>query len=151
MGLFGLSTKKTPAGQTTIRNAKELEAFFVDVTKDEWLAQLLVEVANKVGRDGYLEVERGGNGTPYMVEYQDCPEDSRTQAEVQAEYARLKEQLSTASSPADHDLIERRIAHLVGGFCRIRINVMTSDEFGRQRDLIAKAWAQLNVITRKTP
>lgn len=118
-------------------------------TKDERLAEFLVEITKQVGRDGYIEVERGVNGRPYSVEYQKCPDDPRTTAEVQSEYRSLKQAFALAQTDVDRDRIDRQIAELAGGCCTIRLNVMTSDEFSRQKTLIINTWSQLKEITRK--
>lgn len=149
MGLFDIFKPKTSDGQPKIRNNKDLKAFLTGATKDERLADFLVEVTNQVGRDGYLEIERGGTGRPYSAEYQKCPDDSRTAADVQAEYRDLKQAFELAQTDADRDQIDRQIAELAGGCCLIRLNVMTFDEFNRQKTLIINTWSKLKEITRK--
>jgi hypothetical protein len=149
MGLFDMFKPKPPDGQPKIRNDKELKVFMLGATKDERLAELLFEVTKQVGRDGFLEVERGCTGRPYSVEYQKCPDDSRTTAEVQAEYQGLKQAFELAKTDVDRDRIDRQIAELAGGCCVIRLNVMTSDEFNRQKTLILDTWSQLKKITSK--
>ncbi len=149
MGLFDLFKPKGSDGQPKIRNNKDLKLFLTGATKDERLADFLVEVTNQVGRDGYLEIECGGNGRPYSVEYQKCPNDPRAAAEVQAEYRGLKQELELAQTDADRNRIDRQIAELGGGCCVIRLNVMTSDEFNRQKVLIINTWSKLKEIMRK--
>ena len=149
MGLFDIFKSKTPDNTPRIRNEKELKVFLTGATKDERLSDFLMEVINQIGRDGYLEVEHGGNGRPYSVEYQKCPDDPRTAAEVQAEYRSLKQAFELAQTDADWNRIDRQIAELAGGCCIIRLNVMTTDEFNRQKALIINTWSKLKEITRK--
>jgi hypothetical protein len=120
--------------------------FLLDATKDEALARFLVEVTQKTGRDGYLVVERGGNGSPYEAEYQEEGQDGRTISEVQAELESRKQALALAQSDSGRDRIKRQIAELVGGTCTIRINVISSYEFNRQKALIIDTWAKFREI-----
>lgn len=148
MGLFSIFKREVSDKQPKIHNERELKAFWLTATKDESLSQFLVEVTTHVGRYGYLMVERGGNGRPYSVEYYAHPEDSRRAAEVQAELRILQQEHGAAQTDADRDRLDRKIAELGGGVCTIRINVMTSDEFNRQKGLIVDAWARFKQITR---
>jgi len=151
MGLFDLFRRKTLGSQPRIRNERELKAFFLDTTRDERLAQFLVEVADKVGRDGYLAVERGGYGQPYEAEYpgqERWRSDSRPSSEIQAEHQSLRQRISLAQSDSERDQLERQLADLACAFCIIRLNVMTTDEFERQRSLIVESWKRLKEIAR---
>ena len=143
----------TPGHQPRIWRIKtkaDLEEFFLEATKDETLARLLVEVIEHVGLFGYIVIERGGNGSPYEVEYQEPREDTRKASEIQAECKSLRQALALAHSNSERDRIERRIAELVGGFGTIRINVMSSDEFNRQKALIFETWAKFKQVTSNT-
>lgn len=147
MGLLDLFRRTMSDNQPRIRNERELKAFLLDATKDERLAQFLADIATQVGRDGYLIVERGGNGKPYSAELHKHSEDNRPTSEFQAEYQRLRQELAKAQSAAARDKLERQIAELAWGVCTIRINVMTSDEFDRQKNLINGTWAKFKLIT----
>ena len=148
MGLFDIFRQKTPDAQPRIRNARDLKAFLLGATHDERLAQFLAEVAEKVGRDGYLDIERGGAGKPYAAEYKWREDDSRKSSEIQAEYQSLRERLASAPSESERDQLERQLAELAGGVCTIRINVPSADEFERLRSLIAVTWKRLKEIAR---
>ncbi|MEI7730960.1 MAG: hypothetical protein WCO56_15400 [Verrucomicrobiota bacterium] len=167
MGLFDIFKRKTPGtpprigtqqtsdNQPIIKSARDAKAFFLGATKDERLAQFLVAVAEKVGRDGYLVVEPGGDGQPYSAEYpndEQCSAGNRgvSQKECQTEYQRLRQQLAMAQSDAERDAIDRQIAELVWGIGTIRVNVSTTQEFERQRGLILETWQQFKVIVRST-
>ena len=149
MGILDIFRTRPQDNQPRIRNAKELMAFMLNATKDQRLATFLVEVAEKVGWPAYPVVERGGNGTPYSLECQGGTLDSRPVSEVQAEMATLKQSYALATTDDERDRIDRQIATLAWGHCIIHINVMTSDEFNRQRTLILNTWANFKNIVRK--
>jgi hypothetical protein len=149
MGLFDIFKPKTSDNTPRIRNEKELKVFLMGTIKDERLCNFLMEVINQIGRDGYLEVEQGGNGRPYSAEYQKCPEDPRKTVEIHTECRSLKQAFEFAQTDADRDRIDRQIAELAGGCCIIRLNLMTSDEFNRQKTLIINTWSKLKEIMRK--
>jgi hypothetical protein len=55
---------------TRIRSRKDLTDFFQQETGDQELALLLTDVAEKIGKMGYIDVRQGGSGNPYAVEYE---------------------------------------------------------------------------------
>ena len=87
-----------------IRSKKDLIAFLQQETGDRDLALLLADVAESIGRDGYIDVRQGGSGDRYAVEYKERP----------AELDRLKEALTTAISNDERGRLERQIAWLGG-------------------------------------
>ena len=81
-----------------IRSKKDAIAFFQQETGDQELALLLIDVAERIGRDGCIDVRQGGSGNPYAVEYEhrseeECAADRRSSREIKAEIDRLKEAL----------------------------------------------------------
>jgi hypothetical protein len=89
---------------TRIRSKKDLIAFLQQETGDQELALLLADVAERIGKDGCIDVRQGGSGNPYAVEY----------AERVGELDRLKEALKGATSDDERDRLERQIAWLAG-------------------------------------
>ena len=92
------------AGVPRIRSKKDVIAFFQQETGDQTLALLLADVAERIGRDGCIDVRQGGSGSPYADEY----------AERVGELDRLKEALKGATSDGERDRLERQIAWLAG-------------------------------------
>ena len=148
MGFLDLFRSRAANNQPRIRNAKELKAFILDATKDEQLAILLTEVADHVGRYGYIEIERGGYGHPYSAEFQECPMDPRPTSEIEADLNALKQSLSVATTVAERDRVERQIAKLAGVICVFRISAMTTtpEAFEKQKLLILNTWARFKEI-----
>ena len=142
MGLLDLFARKRSSEVTEFRNETEFRAFVLASTKDEQIADLLVEVARHIGREGYVEIASGGIGKPYAVEYQSLPDDKRTRAEVQAEYLALKQQIAAAALESEREVLEKKLAYLCGGFCTIRINTFSPEDFEKRRALIREAWAR---------
>jgi hypothetical protein len=131
-----------------ISSRKEAIAFLQRETGDQGLALLLIEAAERIGRDGYIDVRQGGNGNPYAVEYEErtaeeVAADRRTSREIRAELDRLKEALRSATSDDERDRLERQIAWLAGGICTIWINVTPSADYERQRRLIKESFRKL--------
>lgn len=92
------------AGVPRIRSKKDLIAFLQQETGDQQLALLLADVAERIGKDGCIDVRRGGSGSPYADEY----------AERVGELDRLKEALKGATSDGERDRLQRQIAWLAG-------------------------------------
>ncbi len=149
MGILDIFRTRLPDNQPRIRNTKELMAFMLNATKDQRLSTFLVEVVEKVGWPGYPVVERGGDGRPYSLECKGGVIDPRGARAVQAEMARLEQEHVLAKTDEERDRIDREIATLAWGHCVIHVNVMTTDEFNRQRTLILNAWASFKDIVRK--
>ena len=84
------------------------------------------------------------------MEYLEPREGTHKAFGIQAECSSLRQALALAHSNSERDRIERRIAELVGGIGTIRINVMSSDEFNRQKALIFETWAKLKQVTSNT-
>jgi hypothetical protein len=100
------------------------------------LALLLADVAERIGRDGCIDVRQGGSGSPYADEY----------AERVGELDRLKEALKGATSDDERHRLERQIALLAGDICTFWINVTPSADYERQRRLIKESFRKLKDI-----
>jgi hypothetical protein len=134
-----------------IRSRKDAIAFFQRETGDHELALLLFDVAERIGRDGYIDVRQGGSGNPYAVEYEERAEeeraeDKRSPWEIKAELDRLKEALKRATSDDERDRLERQVAWLAGGICTFWINVTPSADYERQRSLIKESFKKLKSV-----
>jgi len=133
------------AGVPRIRSKKDAIAFFQQETGDQELALLLIDVAERIGRDGCIDVRQGGSGNPYAVEYEHRSEeeraaDQRSAREIRAELDRLKEALKSATSDDERDRLERQIAWLGGAVGIFWINVTPSADYERQRRLIMESF-----------
>lgn len=131
-----------------IRSKKEAIAFFQRETGDKELALLLADVAETIGRDGYIDVRQGGSGNPCAVEYDHRIEeqqaaDRRSSREIKAEIDGLKESLKRATSDGERDRLERQIGRLAGGTCIFWINVTTPDDYERRRKVILDSFRKL--------
>ena len=131
-----------------IRSRKDAIAFLQRETGDQELALLLFDVAERIGRDGYIVVRQGGSGNPYAVEYEEraeeeCAADQRSPGEIRAELDRLKQALRRATSDDDRDRLERQIAWLAGCICTFWVNVTPSADYERQRSLIKESFRKL--------
>jgi hypothetical protein len=131
-----------------IRSRKDAIAFLRQETGNQELALLLTDVAERIGRDGCIDVRQGGSGNPYAIEYDERAEeeraaDRRSPWEIKAEIDRLKEALKRATSDDECDLLERKIALLAGAVCTFWINVTPSADYERQKRLIKESFGKL--------
>ncbi|MFH1265894.1 MAG: hypothetical protein ABIK89_09200 [Planctomycetota bacterium] len=135
-----------------IRSRKDAIAFFQQETGDGELALLLVEVAERIGKLGFIDVKQGGNGNPYEVEYdhrieEEQAADQRSSGEIRAELDRLEEALKSATSDDERDRLERQIGRLAGGVGIFWINVTPSADYERQRRLIKESFRKLRELS----
>lgn len=114
---------KPSAGVSRIRSKKDVIAFFQHETGDPALALLLADVAERIGRDGCIDIRQGGSGSPYADEY----------AERVGELDRLQEALKGATSDDERDRLERHIAWLAD------LDHRTSGEIRAELDGLKKA------------
>ena len=148
MGLFSIFKRSSSDSSPRIRNRKEAHLLFLDATGDERLADVLSDVAEQIGCDGFIEVERGGTGRPYEVKYHEAVVQDCKTSSIQSARATIMEQISAASSESQRHHLKKQLARLAGSFCTVSINVTTSDDFIRQRGLIETAWPQFQSIVK---
>jgi hypothetical protein len=134
-----------------IRSKKDLITFLQQETGDQKLALLLADVAERIGRDGCIDVRQGESGSPYAVEYdhrieEEQAADQRTSREIKAEIDKLKVALASATSDDERDRMERQLGRLAGGVCILWINVTPSAEYERQRRLIKESFRKFKDI-----
>ena len=136
----------SPAAVRPIATMADVIAFFRERTGDAALAAILADAAEAHGKDGCVEVRRGGDGSPYSADFVHRPEeevaaDTRSFAEVKAEVEGLREQLTRAATDDERDALERQIAWLAGGICILWINVATASEYQQRRHLVRESVA----------
>lgn len=133
-----------PAAVRPISTKADVVAFFRQKTGDDALAAILADAAEAHGRDGCVEVRRGGDGSPYTAEFIHRPEeeiaaDKRTFAEVRAEVEGLREELMRAVNEDDRGRLRRQIAWLAGGICVLWINLPTEAEYTARSTLVMES------------
>ncbi|MFM8892747.1 MAG: hypothetical protein ACKOTB_14215 [Planctomycetia bacterium] len=133
-----------PAAARPISTKADVVAFFRQKTGDDPLAAILADAAEAHGRDGCVEVRRGGDGSPYAAELLHRPEeevaaDKRTFAEVRAEVEGLREELMRAANEDERARLRRQIAWLAGGICVLWINLPTEAEYAARRSLVMES------------
>lgn len=144
-----MDEKQRPTDAFRIRSKKDAIAFLQRETGDQELALFLFEVAETIGRDGYIDVRQGGSGNPYAVEYdhrieEEQAADQRSSGEIRAELDRLKQALKRATSDDEREQLERQIGRLAGGICTIWINVTPPADYERLRNLIKESFRKLS-------
>jgi hypothetical protein len=144
-----MAAEQVPTDAHRIRSKKDAIAFLQRETGDQELALFLCEVAETIGRDGYIDVRQGGSGNPYAVEYdhrieEEQAADQRSSREIKAEIDRLKEALKRATSDDKCERLGRQIGRLAGGICTIWINITPSADYERQRKLLKESFRKLS-------
>ena len=155
--LFGRSSRvprvETGSGSIpkAIKTEADVRAFFGATLGDESLAQVLTEVICRIGRDGFVAVEQGGEGDPYSVECVPWSDDGRSSTAVQAEVADLKRRIASVADSSARDQLERRLGTIAGEVCTLFIRNPSSIDFQKQRDKIRKAMREFKDIANNRP
>lgn len=104
---------------------------------DVQVAQLIADIAEHIGRDGGIRIERGGHGYPYEVEYPRPVERARERA-VRRQLKELAAQRDATTSDADRRGICRQIAELAGAIAIVRVNVDSDTLFQETRQKLVE-------------
>lgn len=163
MGMFGrlfrreptnaMTRKTAPTKPEVIKTSADVRTFFAAATGDDSLGELLAEITETIGRDGYLAIQQGGTVQPYSVEYMPTPKrdpglsDAENNAWL-AEYQRLREQIEVTTSATERDELERQLGIMTHCVCILRIKTSFTSEFRSRSDAIRKAWTEFKEIMR---
>ena len=124
-----------------LRSKREFVAYVHSVVGDQQLAELLGEVVERIGRDGYIDVQQGGKGNPYHVEYQTDPSMAQVPTrDINRRIEELKKTLRQTASEGEQAQLRRSIAELAGGMAVIWINV-PSAEFEQKRQRLMHGYS----------
>lgn len=134
--------KAVAAGEVPqITSVKDLEVYIGCSIEDEEFARLLVGIMGRLGRDGVIGIEKGGQGDPYEVEY-----DSSGVSEMMSKKerkARIDEvrAILVNESLSEDDLRRRQeeLARLVGKRATIWVNCQSDEEYRLREDMFAAA------------
>ena len=126
----------------TIKSSEELEIYLAYKIKDAEFAKILTRILYKIGRDGAIEIRKGGNGNPYRVEY--VPSSLRqmmSKKEMKKRQQELIEALDTDNSLSvtEVEKYQEEIAQLSGSHAIIWINVENDEDFILKENVFAEA------------
>ena len=148
MGFLNMFKRKSsPSREPTIATKEDLISFFEEVIGDYETSLFLADVADHIGREGYLQFQQGGQGEPFDVEYQYTPKaDRRSRKDVIPELDKLTEMIEKTIS--ERERLEKQRAELFGGLCTILINVESNEEFEQKGNLLERAYSAFKVLVR---
>lgn len=113
-----------------IRSKDDLLLFLKQHVDDAGIVHIVADVMEYTGRDGYIQTQRGGDGTPYRIEYRELSNvDNIPTREFLSRVAKLKEVQTHTVSETEKEELKRQIAELTGGLATIWINVDSEEEF----------------------
>jgi hypothetical protein len=141
MGFLGildhlLKDRRTPV-RGPVRSKQEFVGYVQRVVGDKPLAELLGDVVERTGRDGYIYVRQGGNGNPYQVEYKtDASIAHLPTRDINLRIEELKKALRQAGSEEEKDQLRQKIAEFAGGVAVVWIHVASQAEFEQKRQLL---------------
>ena len=144
--LFNFNNEKTIADAVaagkipSINSHEELEVYLRYKLKDEEFAKLFTKIMSKIGRDGVIEIKRGGSGSPYQVEYVSyntfeimTKKDKRKRIQEIIKF--LKSDIS-ASADQQH---QEELARLSDNHAIIWVNSKNDEDFKLKEDMFVEA------------
>jgi hypothetical protein len=140
MGLFDLLFKKDD-GKPVIRSKEEFIDYLVSKGASSEAAKVFGQAREMSGREGFIDIKRGGKGSPYEVlgEFIDHHYTRQQQKDAIARCKGLSQQYKLTTTEADREVIRRQIAELTGNKAVIWINVPTDEEFLAKKEQLKKA------------
>ena len=150
MGFLDMFKRKSsPSRGPTITTKEDLISLYKQVTGDDETSLFLADVTDHIGREGYIQVKRGGTGKPYDVEYQNISKfDNKSTKDIISEINRLSEMIGKTSSEPEREYLEKQRAELSGGLCTILINVGSMEEFEQKSQLLKRAYSTFKDLVR---
>jgi hypothetical protein len=126
----------------TIESSEELEIYLKYKIKDAEFAKIFTQILNKIGRDGAIEIKKGGDGNPYQVEY--VPSRLRkmmSKKEIKKRKKEIIEILDMDSSLSDVEIqkYQEELAQLSDNHAIIWINSKNSEDFSLKEEMFAEA------------
>jgi hypothetical protein len=130
-----------------IESSEELEIYLKYKIKDAEFAGIFTRILNKIGRDGVIEIKKGGDGNPYEVEY--VPSKLRKMMSKKESKKRKKEiieilNMDSSLSEVEIQKYQEELAQLSDGHAIIWVNLKNSKDFSLKEEMFAQA---VNTIT----
>ncbi len=141
-----IAVGKTP----TIGSSEELKIYLKYKIKDEEFSKIIVQIFDKIGRDGVIEIKRGGDGNPYQVE--DVPSrlsKAMSKRERKKRTKEILEILDTDNFLSDEEIhkYQEELANLSSSHIIIWVNSESDEEFKLKEDLFVEARKAMEELT----
>jgi len=126
----------------TIESSEELEVYLAYKIKNAEFAKIFTRILYKIGRDGVIEIKKGGDGNPYRVEYVPSSlHQMMSKKEIKKRQQELIETLDTDNSlsVAEVEKYQEEIAQLSGSHAIIWVNIGNDEDFISKENMFAEA------------
>ena len=131
-----------------IASAEELRLYLKHSIGDEEFASLLIQILQKIGGGGAIQIKRGGDGNPYSVEYTYLePPQHMSRSEIAERIEELRWALSQAKSPIEQERLEEELAQLAGTSATIWVNSSSRQDLDKANQLLQEAMEALNKLS----
>ena len=112
----------------TINYLKEMEVYLKYKIGDAEFAEIFVQILEKLGRNGAVEIKKGGNGNPYQLEY--VPSELRktmTKKEVKKRINEIIERLENDKLLSEDEIekLQNEVSQLADCHAVIWVNSTT--------------------------
>jgi len=128
------------AGKTpTVSSSKELEIFLKYKIGDAEFAKIFTQILDKIGRNGTVDIKKGGDGSPYQVEYVSSGlRKMMTKKEVKKRTTEIIERLEKDNSLSDKEM-QKLQKELADSHAIIWVNSKTREDFVIKEQLFSNA------------
>jgi hypothetical protein len=126
----------------TISSQKELEVYLKCKVGDAEFAKIFAQALEKCGRNGTIEIKKGGDGSPYKLEYV-SPGLRKTmkKKEIKKRMSEITEifEKDNSSSKDEIEKLQNELSQLVDYHAIIWVNSTAQEDFSEKEHLFAEA------------
>jgi chaperonin GroEL (HSP60 family) len=131
-----MATGQSPS----IASIEELRLYVKHSIRDEVFATLLMEIFQKIGGGGAIQIKKGGDGSPYSVEYNFSERPKHmSRGQVSERMEELKSALSEVESAIEEVRLQEELAELTGASAIIWVNSSLEQELDKAKRLLQNA------------
>ncbi len=132
----GMATGQLP----DISSVEELRLYLKHSIRDEEFASLLVEIFQKIGGGGAIQIKKGGDGNPYSVEYSFSERPKHLpRSQISQRMDELRWALEQAKSTQEEERLQEELSELAGASATIWVNSPSDQELEKARRLLQNA------------
>jgi hypothetical protein len=147
--------KALASGETpSINSLKDLEVFLKHKMGNEEVAILIRKIIKKIGYKGQVEINKGGDGNPYKVEYRVLELlDPISRQEVEKRILELRKSIDEADHQIKQEELQKELLRLASQsfivVATIWINSFSQEDFEKRKGLIEKAFRTATEILKR--
>lgn len=126
----------------TISSQKELEIYLKCKVGDAEFAKIFAQALGKLGRNGTIEIKKGGDGNPYKLEYV-SPTLRKTmkKKEIKKRMSEITEIFEKDNSLSKDEIekLQNELSQLADYHAIIWVNSTNQEDFAKKEQLFANA------------